>query len=156
MRTPRFRTRCGRVPVAEEEEERKVLVFYGLRLSARWKKGCKSLSEPFFVDYWAEEDDLRTEIRDDDECPVVRLSSSSSRFWAVMVLNERACADFYVSALFATFRMHFIPPSQHHNLFFVDALLTLLHCIMTSPAHPTHFYCFLTLGTGHVCESMSF
>ena len=114
-RTPRFRTRCGRVRVAKGEEERKVLVFYGLRLSARWKKGCKSLNEPFFVDYWAEEDDLRTEIRD-DECPVVRLplpSSSSSRFWAVTVLDERACADFYVPPCSPPFACI---SSLHHNI----------------------------------------
>jgi len=55
------------------------------------------------------------------------------------MLDERACADFYAQRpdLFATFRMHFILPSQP---FFVDALLILLHCIMSSPAHPTHFF----------------
>jgi len=34
--------------------------------------------------------------------------------------------------------------SYTHNLFFlIDALLVVLHCIMSSPAHPTHFFSLL-------------
>ena len=53
-------------------------------------------------------------------------------------------------------RLRFAEVFLHRNLFLIDALLILLHCILSSP-HSSYTLLFdlESFGTSHVCELMS-